>query len=501
MKIFKHSFTAFFILILFGCATVTYNSTVLQPGSSANINEYIGFGPFKELLTTYSLKSQHVFVSPVLPKNHLNKFEECYGRIPDNEKKLAFVNATIALTINGHGCHGGLFTNKGLHLNAGSMTDIGGKAFIPYQTLYSDSTTIVPGLGVTFNNSATLDMHVDDDIKKMASVFITARSRSKRSQYQNINDFESTLKISKLPEDVLSFFDNFKNQYYYSYPNIPSKKEISFRRCSFMEASETLYILFDNTFFGTGSCIGAGFTDTGVYFSNPAEANYPGSYFISYDQLLLSDFTPYIGKQWDEVFVYPGLSYYVFEDTPKSFLNILKALRGEVDISNEDAMKFVSNYKKIPAYVPQKKVQQNNTVSKPKVSKPKVEQKKSNKESVWGDIGWALLGLVVAKAIYEEIDDGYSSPSYPSSRGKSSSQYAQELLDRQNKINRQRQKQREKQELLNAIFDVESYDWDGFYDEYGNFVYRCRSVNSGRFANNENCYGKIKDDDRWPTRR
>ena len=54
-------------------------------------------------------------------------------------------------------------------------------------------------------------------------------------------------------------------------------------------------------------------------------------------------------------------------------------------------MKFVSNFKKIPAYVPQK-VQQNNTVSKPKVSKPKVEQKKSNKESVWGDIGWALLG-------------------------------------------------------------------------------------------------------------
>ena len=32
------------ILLGFGlvsCATVTYNSTVLQPGSSANINEYI----------------------------------------------------------------------------------------------------------------------------------------------------------------------------------------------------------------------------------------------------------------------------------------------------------------------------------------------------------------------------------------------------------------------------------------------------------------------------
>jgi hypothetical protein len=491
-------------LIVFGivgCATVTYDSQILEPNASQQTNSYIGFGPFRELLETYSINSEHVFVDPVIPLNHLETFQKCYGPIPSDEKKLAFVNATIAFTVNGHGCEGGLFTNKGLHLNAGSLAGVVGKAFIPYQTLYRGSTTFEPSLGVTINDGATLDLHVDDDERKMTSVFLTARARSKVAKYQNQQEIKQTLKINSLPSDVLKFFNDYPNQYYYAAPNIPEKKELTFRKCSFMKSSEKLYVLFDNTFFGTGSCIGAGFTDSGVYFTNPGEANFPGTFFLSYDQILLSDFTPYIGKRFDEVFIYPGLSYYVFEDTPKNFLSMLKGLRGEEMISNDDAMKFVSNYKAIPSY----KSYENTQIQPKKVSKPKPQKKKeSTGGSSWGNVGWALLGLVVAKAIYEELDDGYSTPNYPSSKGKTSSEYGEALLQRQRKINNQRLKQKQQTELLTSLFAAKSYDWDGFYDAYGNFVYRCRVVAgsgsaSGQFAENYHCADKIKDDDRWPS--
>lgn len=57
-------------------------------------------------------------------------------------------------------------------------------------------------------------------------------------------------------------------------------------------------------------------------------------------------------------------------------------------------------------------------------------------------------------------------------------------------------------EVLDAFansFETYTYDWDGFYDQYGNWTYRCRTIQTGRFAENYNCSGKFKDDDRWPT--
>ena len=44
-----------------------------------------------------------------------------------------------------------------------------------------------------------------------------------------------------------------------------------------------------------------------------------------------------------------------------------------------------------------------------------------------------------------------------------------------------------------------TYDWDGFYDAYGNWVYRCRTIETGRFAADYNCASEYKDDDRWPS--
>ena len=52
---------------------------------------------------------------------------------------------------------------------------------------------------------------------------------------------------------------------------------------------------------------------------------------------------------------------------------------------------------------------------------------------------------------------------------------------------------------LSNSYQTYTYDWDGFYDKYGNWTYRCRTIENGRFAEDYHCIGEIKDDDRWPT--
>ena len=44
------------------------------------------------------------------------------------------------------------------------------------------------------------------------------------------------------------------------------------------------------------------------------------------------------------------------------------------------------------------------------------------------------------------------------------------------------------------------WDWDAFYDGYGNLLWRCRGIQSGQFANNSNCQYDYLDDDRWPNK-
>jgi len=43
-------------------------------------------------------------------------------------------------------------------------------------------------------------------------------------------------------------------------------------------------------------------------------------------------------------------------------------------------------------------------------------------------------------------------------------------------------------------------DWDAFYNQYGQIVWACREVASGRFTYDTNCYGKSQTDWRWPSK-
>jgi len=42
------------------------------------------------------------------------------------------------------------------------------------------------------------------------------------------------------------------------------------------------------------------------------------------------------------------------------------------------------------------------------------------------------------------------------------------------------------------------WDWDAFKGQYGNRLWRCRGIQSGRFAEDERCQYDTKVDDRWP---
>lgn len=41
-------------------------------------------------------------------------------------------------------------------------------------------------------------------------------------------------------------------------------------------------------------------------------------------------------------------------------------------------------------------------------------------------------------------------------------------------------------------------DWDAFYNQYGQVVWACREIATGRFTDYSNCYGKVQTDWRWP---
>ena len=51
-----------------------------------------------------------------------------------------------------------------------------------------------------------------------------------------------------------------------------------------------------------------------------------------------------------------------------------------------------------------------------------------------------------------------------------------------------------------CVANNKSTSWDAFYDQYGNLQWRCRSIKTGRFAENYNCRNDRRDDDRWPNK-
>ena len=43
-------------------------------------------------------------------------------------------------------------------------------------------------------------------------------------------------------------------------------------------------------------------------------------------------------------------------------------------------------------------------------------------------------------------------------------------------------------------------DWDAFYNQYGQLVWACRDIQTGRFTEAYRCSGKAQTDSRWPSK-
>lgn len=507
------------LLFLVGsCTTVTYDNNILPPSASTSSYSSVGFGPFEELMETLAEKYSVVHITPFIPVNQIKNFRRCYP-LPKDEEIYAIVSTAVTFDDNNLGCRAFVFTSKGVHSNPTALSNVQGQTFFPYSTLYSSSTRYISdSLGLNINQGF-IEVEIDMDDKDLYNVFVSARSRSKLKQYQDYSPPSKDLKIRQIPEEILSLLELSGMDGLYTQDNIPEYKETTFRKCSGLDANTELLMYLDGTFFGSGGCAGMGFLNDGIIIHNGWIANYPGTYFFAYDYLFNSDFVPYIKDvdlfiEKNIAFDFSGVN---LNGSPVEYAEYLvqmfKGFKGQIDISNEDALLLASRINPLPNAPVISYSNPQPTKSKKVTQKPQA-RKKEEGMGFFGKLVVAAIGIYIASEIIDELDDDSSSSSSSYSPQRPSSPYtsrysdsnwediAQDMLDRQARISEKRAKEQRKSELLRTITDTlvgYTYDWDGFYDANYNWVYRCRTIENGRFAENYHCAGKIKDDDRWPT--
>ena len=464
------------LLLLFGivgCTTVTYDSNILPPSASSTSYSQIGFGPFEDLMGTLAGKYQAVHVTPFIPLNQKKAFRRCYP-LSQTEEIYAIVNTSITLNTNNSGCVGFVFTDKGVHSNPASLSLVQGQSFFPYSTLYSYSTKYIQDQQGLMINQGHVDAEVDMDDKDLYNVFVTARNRSKLNEYKYYKPPSKDLKIKQIPKEILSLLELSGMDGLYTQDNIPEIKESSFRKCTGISSQSEILMYLDGTFFGSGGCAGMGFLSDGIVIHNGWIANYPGTYYFAYDFLVGSDFIPYI----------KGIDLYIEKNIAFDFsgvnlngssveyaeylLQMFKGFKGQVEISNEDALRLASQINPLPnapviSYASSKSNQSN---IKKAAQKPK-PQKKEEGMSLLGKIFVAAIGIYIASEIIDELNDdsSSSSSSYKAPKPSTSSgrydnsgweEVAQDLLDRQSRVSNQRAKQQRKYELVNTLTNTVS---------------------------------------------
>ena len=461
------------LLLLFGivgCSTiVVYDSNVLSPSASTTSNSKVGYGPFEDLMKTLADKYQVVHVTPFIPLNQIKNFRRCYP-LSETEEIYAIVSTAVTFDDNNLGCRAFVFTEKGVHSNPTALSNLQGQTFFPYSTLYSYSTSYVmdsQGLDI---NQGHIDKEVDMKSKDLYNVFVTARTRSKLKQYQDYKPPSKDLKIQQIPKEILSLLELSGMEGLYTQENIPDAKESSFRKCSGISNQTELLMYLDGTFFGPGGCAGMGFLSDGVIIHNGWLANYPGTYFFAYDYLFNSDFTPYIKDidlyiERNIAFDFSGLNY---SGAPGEYaeylLQMFKGFKGQIEISNEDALRLASKINPLPnAPVISYASNQTKQVTNKKVTQKPKPQKKEEGMGLFGKIIVAAIGIYIASEIIDELSDDSSSSS-SANRNRNTSNptsglypqsdfdvFAQDLLDRQAKISNQRIKTQRKNELVSTL--------------------------------------------------
>jgi len=105
-----------------------------------------------------------------------------------------------------------------------------------------------------------------------------------------------------------------------------------------------------------------------------------------------------------------------------------------------------------------------------------------------------MLTAVVAGAVIKDVVDTDDCDRYLNGASRSSSELGEAMLKRQKCLN---EKQMAADLLIGAFSDKNDNDWDWDYLA-GSRQWRCRGIQTGEFADNDNCRFDAKDDDRWP---
>tara|TARA_B100000886_G_scaffold320325_1_gene261670 strand:- start:201 stop:1700 length:1500 start_codon:yes stop_codon:yes gene_type:complete len=408
------------LITLLSCETTNYSNTVLDASSlpSANSNSPIGYGPFHELLVDFSQDSKNVYVTPFLPKKYQERFRECYGFIPKDEKIYSFINGNTFSS----GCNGIVFTSKGVHSNPASMAFHQGKVFLPYSTLY-DSQTYYKTLGAALQvNSGAISFNAEMDESIVFSIFLEARRRSTIPAYQNYIEAPEPFRINTMPSEVFALMEISKNEQIedvYLNPNISSRDIKRYRKCFELEQNQEIILLFKGAKF-LRRCNGFAFLNDGVTFFNTFDQRTPGLFFIPYTQFIESTFTPYLTMSMEEehlpnfhiggdcnLVIDKGVIYDACplgeplkDSTPNAefLVSLIKGLRGKSDITNSDAEKLARRISQIPLY--EEKGDKKRITYKEKKSK---QQRESESSNFWTNLVSAVIGVYIANEIYEEI--------------------------------------------------------------------------------------------------
>lgn len=110
-------------------------------------------------------------------------------------------------------------------------------------------------------------------------------------------------------EEVIQICNSFRGDDFYVSPGIPNDKLGTLALSAMLPPNTPVYALIDATVFGSAKN-GMLIASTGLYFHNDSSADIPGSFFLSWDDLLRTENTMYPRHvSLGEVELTPGLQF------------------------------------------------------------------------------------------------------------------------------------------------------------------------------------------------
>jgi len=287
------------VLMVFGivgCASVPKEPFVYDE----NLESLRGFHYYEDALKDDFITLDKLF----LDLDKADKFKECMGLDISTDIHVQIVTASWVPT----GCTGIAFSEFGIFVNnvvdgKGQNKNMPRRNYISYEELLSNNTT--------FNiiNEFELKILINNGSRKVllaSGVFGNFATRMKKIFLEGRDEHRyNPRKYTKtvyqgnktIPKKFFELIDESNSDLLNVFPNIPQRKEDSFRKCNKIDESEKFIAYIDLTEFSRNGCEGIAFTNTGFYikpskWSEGRGLGEGGRFFFSYYDYMMYEFTP-----------------------------------------------------------------------------------------------------------------------------------------------------------------------------------------------------------------